>query len=245
MSKGIGVATLLFTLGAAGAAQAAIVEFQVDPSRSVLTLGAAGVAGETGYAQEGGTSANYSGTIQADIVGNTIDFITGDYAVVAGNSSGNLQPGNAPANYAIFTVDNFYQAALRNFRFDFKKWTGDPYVIAGDGTLIDPDFGNEPTSPNLLGAATIVNSFGVEEKDTEFNNFARPPGTDPAKLTQNNGVFTLEIPVRTAITWSVFGAGDSQFELVGTIVATTIPEPTTLTLLALGAGLILARRRRA
>jgi hypothetical protein len=245
MSKGIGAAALLVSLSAAAAAQAAIVEFQVDPTRSVLTLGAAGVAGETGYAQEGGSSASYSGTIQADINGNRLEFITGDYAVVASNSAGNLQPGNSPANYAIFTVDSGFRAALRNFRFDFKKWTGDPYIIAADGTLIDPDFGNEPTSPNLLGAATITDSFGVEEKDTEFNNFARPPGTEPVKLTQSNGVFTLEIPVRTAITWSRFGAGDGQFELVGTIVATTVPEPTTLTSLALGGALLLTRRRRA
>lgn len=245
MSNRVGVAALLVTLGAAGAAQAAIMEFQVDPARSVLTLGAAGIGGESGFPQAGGGSASYSGTIQADIENNTIDFISGDYAIIASNSTVPLQPGNAPANYAIFTADSFYQAALRNLRFDFKKEFGDPYVIGPGGVLLDPDFANEPTTPALLGTATVVDSFGTENLDTEWHNFARPPGTGPATLTQANGVFTLEIPVRVPITWTLFGAGDSQFELIGTIVATTIPEPTTLTSIALGAALLMSRRRRA
>lgn len=249
MTKGILASALLATFGTAGAAQAAMVTFEVDPARSILSLGQMGVGGETGYEQEGGASRSYSGTLEADIVGNTIHFPGGFPTIIADNSAAPLLPGSTPANYAIWTVDNGFTAALRNFQFAFEK-DGAPYNIAADGTLLDPDRGNEPYTPRLTGSWTIDTQLfgGLASTDEEdvLNNFASPPRTAAATLRDENGVLTLEIPVVTHITWSELGAGDSQFQLLGTIVATSgiIPEPGALSVLVLGSTLLVARRRR-
>ena len=237
MKKGLQAAALFFTLGAASAAQAALVTFEVDPARSVVSLGAIKLNdGDITLAQPGGGSATYGGTFDVDITGNTITFPGGQQTIIANNSAGPLLPGAAPGNYGVVNIEGD-TAAIRGFQFNFE---GGPLTINPQGQLVDADI---PAVPSvLLASYTISTPFGDDYEDKIIFNF----GPDsPATLTESNGVRTLEIPISTFITWD---NRSSDLQLVGKIVATNgvpIPEPGSVALLALGGATLLARRRKA
>ena len=249
MKRVMQAAALFSALGVGTAAQAALVTFEVDPTQSVISLGqsinigptnAAGGEFNQGYPQTGGESQSYSGTFEADIAGNTINFLGGPLDIVAGTSLTPLLPGGTPGNYA-FTTLGGEAAALRNFRFTFKKeTTANPFNIGPNGLLLDPDRGDWDYSPDMDASWSRNTNGDVFEGAFQLGN-----PTPGATLTQIPGGYKLEIPVQAYITWSEFGAGDSQFELVGKIVATSVvPEPGAMSLLLIGGAALLGRRRR-
>lgn len=246
MKRMIQAAALVAGLGVASAAQGALVTFQVDPTQSVIELTDLSHIGNTladdlnqGVAQPGGGSATYSGTFEADIVGNTINFLGGSFDVVASNSLTPLLPGATPGNYGMITL-NGKTAALREFRFSFEKEnTSVPFNIGPDGLLLDPDRGDADFPPNL-DASWVRSRNGDQFEDGVLLNSA--PGST---LTQIPGGYELEIFVDTFIMWSEVSSGDSEFSLMGKIVATSvIPEPGAMGLLLAGGTALIGRRRR-
>ena len=252
MKRVMQAAALFSALGVGTAAQAALVTFEVDPTQSVISLGQSINIGDTnsaggefnqGYPQVGGESQSYSGTFEADIVGNTINFLGGPFDIVASNSLTPLLPGGTPGNYGFVTLGGD-SAALRNFRFTFKKdVTAQPFNVGPNGVLLDPARDNWEYGPDVDASWTRSTDSlrsGVFEEDFHLSN---PP--TGAKLTQIPGGYKLEIPVQVNITWAELGANDSQFELVGKIVATSVvPEPGAMSVLLIGGAALLGRRRR-
>jgi hypothetical protein len=151
-----------------------------------------------------------------------------------------LEPGDAPGSYGMVTLDGEKTAALRGLQFTFtKNNTSEPFDVDASGHLRDPLQGDQEWSP-FVDASWTLSRFGdFPDSGLLYNPMY------PAILTQEGDEYRLEIPVEIVITWSETSAGDSQFLLEGTIVATSaIPEPGMMSTLA-AAATLLPRRRRA
>jgi hypothetical protein len=246
-----GAALLSFLSIASPAARGATVTYNIDSFDLNSSLGftSGNFSGSNATQQNGSVSPiAISGTIVADRVGNTIQFLPGGGGVaIVANQSGNFSPGpggfpltTGPANFGL--QGGGIGVAIRDLRFHPVSPAG-PHTInasnqfAASATDIAFDDGAIDYLINLsqFGSHDIASIIG------SVGNGA--PGN--ASVTQSGGVETLLLPVRITLPFSLNTTGDSTVTFNGVIRATAVPEPTTAALLlAPLAASTLGRRRR-
>lgn len=213
---------------------------------------------------------SYSGTIVADVTGSTIQFLSPSRIIA--NQDNAWRPGTdfsnypgdiasptgytntaMPAAYGSITdltpigpligVTGQSPSAIRNLQLSLtdaapKALVGGAFDESGTATDLVWD---TPTPPALIyyssGASPPVTRADTVEPTATL--VSAQSGT----LETVNGVLTLTIPVVWEINFPVnFLFLTNRFE--GTIVATAVPEPTTMTTgIVLAAALCLRRRR--
>lgn len=243
---------VLFLSITAPLARAATVAYTIDPVDLNSSLGftSGNFAGSAASIQPNSVNTvSVSGTIVAERVGNTIEFLPNgsDVAIVA-TQSGNFPPGTdgfpldtAPANLALRATGNGTNLAVRDLRFfpvspsgphtinASNNFSGSAYEIGFDDGSIDYAVGNSAV-------------FGSHSLRVEVGNLPNgSPGN--ASVTKNGSTETLVLPVRITIPFSVLNNGDSTLTLNGILRATAeVPEPAGIAV-GLLAPLALLRRR--
>lgn len=273
MKRTLFVVAAIATLSASFASsEAAVTKFAVDPNLSFLTItpntSLFGVVPLPSSQQGlGSFTTSYSGLLVADINPGTIQLLSPS-RIVAGNS-GNWLPGtdyssyqadpnNAapyllsaePANYGIVTdltalgsqvigVQGQSPTAIRDLKIRLSDLAPKPLI----GGIFD-----EATTVTDIYSGTAYYSSGspTPSPTTDLSDLL-PTITEvtagSASLTSPGGVPTLTIPVSFTVSYPL-AVLILTTQYTGTIVATAVPEPSTLALLgSLGATLLLKRRR--
>jgi hypothetical protein len=214
----------IFSFGAAlflsGWVQAAPEVFTIDSSQSQVTLSGA-VAGFTLSAQGAGSlTTTYSGSINADISGSTIQF-TGSSAIAA-ETNGVWQPavggasGSAAADYggqvSVYGVFTGYGAA-RNIVLDLTSPLLTVTDTNFDSTTLVFSFATNSSSSFDYNAVFESGSFLLAGDST--NTVA-----DGASLTTDGTAQKLTIQFNTQFSFSVASPDDTPLTLTGQIVAT-------------------------
>jgi hypothetical protein len=231
---------------------AAPVTYNVDSTQSSLTASGTFTFGSNTSAiaaqSPGSLVTSYSGTINADLdFGlNSVQFTGG--TLTAANS-GSYLPGGTPGNYGtvttqfvnpiLFTIDG----AVRNF--SFSPTSG---VITGPASFN----ANQLLGTILSGELDYITSpFGPAGSPNITGSLVFTSGT--ATIVDGVGVETLTVPIHTTLTIDplnplVTSPNSLSMQLDGQIVATRdlpiVPEPATLGVLGIGAGMLLLKRRR-
>jgi hypothetical protein len=244
-------AALIVLSAAAPASRAATVTYEIDSFDLNSALGFANgtINGGSASQQAGSVSPiAVSGTIVADRVGNTIQFLSGGVAIVA-NQNGNFAPGfegdaleTDPANFGL--QGGGALVAVRDLRF--HPLSSGPITINGSNQFAGSAYDIVFDDGGIDYAVGLTPIFGRHDL-TSFQ-FGSVPNGSPgnASVAQGANGETITLPVRITIPFSVSQGGDSTITLNGTLIATAVPEPATAALLlAPLAGLTLRRRRRA
>jgi hypothetical protein len=243
-------AVVLAACAAAPAAHATLVTYTIDPLDLNSIVGVTGdLRGETASAQFGSTlTVTVSGTITANRVGNTLEFVSGGRAIVQ-TQSGNFGPGpdgdptlSDDANFAL--TAGGAEAAIRNLEFHplhtngpvtlnaQNRFSGSSYEMEFlDGDL-DFAAGNFP-----FGSVSFLDDVGSLPNGSNTNG----------QVTMLNGVETITIPVRFTVGYGISQSGDSEAVFTGLLTASgAVPEPGTAALLVapLAAAALRRRRRR-
>jgi hypothetical protein len=255
----VAIAALFLT---ATSVQAAVVNLTVVPGLSSLKIGGnidASSVGGPGFKNlpisaqgPGGDITSYSGSISIDLQPGTIQLLTGSSIVAANsgvwspagtNGGGDPVAGTfAPANYGVQVAAIGALSTYYNLVMDF----GAP--IVGIASTPTPLVGN---NFNLLGQAmsydtgrTAITS-GLGNGDSNYAGFPTIFGTNGVDTGTWDGT-TLTIPVHSTVTYTI----DEDLGIIGTVtmtgtlVATTIPEPSTMIMAGLGVvGLVAAGYR--
>jgi hypothetical protein len=250
----------------ASQAQAAIIKFKVDPTRSALTITpSVNLFGATQYQVTpqglGSFTTSYSGSLYADITPTTIQLLAPS-SLVAG-ISGNWKPGTdysnypgdandpngypntaEPANYGVMT--NFIPlngrislSAIRDLEISLVDSV--PKALAGGG------FPEAGTLTDFTSGTIYYNS-GAAPPITDMANTLFP---GPLADFTGNGTLatigttqTLAIPLQFTVDYNIAVLSLST-TYTGMIVATAIPEPATALLLTAAFGaLVVVRRSR-
>jgi hypothetical protein len=228
--------TCLLLIGRAGAA---VVTFNLNPAASSLTLTGDFMDQALQPQTAGSTTTSYGGTIMADLVGNTIQFVNGS------NIDANLQPtnqsprangdiGTAAADYgftASIPVIGTAQGALRNFVLGANS---SPLTVTAN--TFTPNINFIDSSGDLDFRSPVT--FGRSGLSSSSGNGAITGGM----LQTVGSTQTLTIPVDVTFTSSTATTNDTSLHFLGTLVATRlVPEPAAASLL--GFTLFALRRR--
>jgi hypothetical protein len=234
----------------AARADAAVVQYTIDPTQSSLTITGT-FGGDTGPTQQtsGSLTTSYSGFIDADRQASSIQILISSRmnAALQGSDQAPAPDGestsDAPADYGRQGDVTFVSSQI-------------PGVEAFRDVLLDIDSAVEPISANSFDSDFGL-GFQTGTADWAFGGTAFGQeefaglGTSSTSATDSTveiigGVERLTLRINTGpITYTGAGTENSSVGFTGTIVATrAIPEPTSLAALAAGAGLLLARRRR-
>jgi PEP-CTERM motif-containing protein len=213
--------------------------FTIVPAQSSLTLSGSCLGIPFSPQPPDGFNASYSGTIDATLGPGSIKFNSASADAIV---SGVYQPGLAPGDYGVTFVlseSTTVFFSIRNYVFSLSS----------------------PTLA-LVGGAFDANglSFAVTggNNDYDFGPFCVDCGGSPTALTGQSasngggtgslstivGVQTLTIPIDVTITYTTLLPNDTTYRLMGNIVAIAVPEPSTWTLLVIGAmfGFIVRRK---
>jgi hypothetical protein len=216
----VSVFSFVATLFLSGSAQAAPEVFTIDSSQSQVTLSGA-VAGFTLFGQGPGSLATtYSGSINADVSGSTIQF-TGSSAIIA-ETNGVWQPavgggaGSATADYggqvSVYGYFTGYGAA-RNIVLDLISSLLTVTGTNFDSTALVFSFATNSSSSFDYNAVFESGSFLLAGDST--NTVA-----DGASLGTAGTAQKLTIQFNTQFFFSVASPDDTPLTLTGQIVAT-------------------------
>jgi hypothetical protein len=200
--------------------QAAPVVFTIDQSQSQVSA-AGKVAGSTFSAQAAGSlTTSYSGNINADVSGSTIQF-TGGSAIAAQNS-GDWKPaagggsGSASADYgAKATYESILAVyvALRNIVLDLNSPS-----LAVTGGNFD---GSSLIFSFATNTAALDYNYSIGSGSQALDGYSTNTLVSGATVSINGNVQTLTIPIDTTFIFSLLSANDSSVHLTGQIVATS------------------------
>jgi hypothetical protein len=248
-----------------------MVQYVVDPTRSSIsitpqTLLIGSPLGSTPQGP-GAWTASYSGVVEADLTGASIQLLPGTN-LVAGNS-GDWRPSDdyssynpndaneddgyvntpAPANYGTFT-DLTALGGAHSDRSESPSALREIQIRLTDN-VAKPITGGEFDEAGMgvsFTSGLVYYGAGGSPPVTDLVNTVSPdPTTDApgtATLNVDGNIETLTLPVQFEVTYFInFLVSSTQYE--GTIVATrVVPEPTTVALLApMGIPLLLRRGR--
>lgn len=209
------------------------VAFTVDSSQSFIFMAPpSGLAGFAATPQgPGALVTSYSGSLNVDLSGTTIQF-PGGSAMVA-QTNGVWQPavggtsGSAPADYgpqASVVITPFppttAYGALRNISFDV---TSPALPLTGtnfNGTNLVFSFAS-------VNAAMDYNST-LKAGSLALGGYATNAVAGGTTLSTNGGLRTLFLPISAQFLFTILSANDTKLYLSGQIVATnalTVPAP--------------------
>jgi hypothetical protein len=234
--------------------------FTLDGSFSLSGLGASGFAmfEEQGGAGSGSLSTTLGGTIEASVVGSTLNFTGG---TITANNSGTWQPRGMPAAFG-FQSTLVLGGSLSGFTLQL---TGDVqdvmFNVTGSTALSGPPsnqtFDTDGLALNATGGTLALHGnlcgpTGCTEIPTTSDTIAGPPADilPPATghLTRTATTQTLSFPFSFSDTDSETDQGitiTATLSGSGSIVAVTaIPEPEAWLLLLIGLIGIVAERSR-
>lgn len=223
-------------------AHAEVVTFQVDPSRSTLSLSGAvryyfnGSVFGFGAQAAGALDADFGGTITGDLVGSSLSLLGGSAIMAQANPAGAFLPVG-PGTVDVFgmltaSAGNVFPNRMYDIVLDLSGGTASPGSAFGGNVSytggsggIFPFFDAAPQS--LAGVTAPNTAVGLVD------------------LTISGDVQTLTIPINANLI--LFGNGTGvETRLTGSLVATRmIPAPGAAGLWAAGALLCGRRRRRA
>jgi hypothetical protein len=223
----------------AGRMQAGQVVFAIDPARSQLTLSGK-IAGYAFTTQgPGSLTTTYSGNINANLSGSTIQF-TGSSTITA-RTNGIWQPavgggaGGAAADYGAQATVQFVgtaYGALRNNVFDVTSSS-----LPLTGTNFDSSalvFSFTPSSNSSLDYNVILEHGTLALAGYSTNTIA-----NQASLSTNGSGEELVIHINTQFTFTLLAAGDTPLDLTGQIVATNLPAPFINSIIVTNQNLVL------
>ncbi|MEM6551859.1 MAG: PEP-CTERM sorting domain-containing protein [Planctomycetota bacterium] len=254
-------------------AEAELVDFVVDPTKSSIDITSTSgvifefVGGEListpapgSATAPGGFSADYKGTLRADLSGGEIQFIGVPGSLMAIDAGSflpgiPLSPGDlpnnvtpAPAAYAVTYAGLFFggplQVATREFTLNVSSGSGSTLTPGGGGVstfdvagiVFDPDGGEGHLNE---GAGGAIVPLDVPDVSSGVN------ATGVGQLQEVDGLLELTLPVEyTIVVNSILGPITQNYQ--GTIVAVQIPEPSSLAMCVVGvlAASWRGRRRR-
>lgn len=248
-------ATAALFIFATATSHAATVDFEIDMSKSFVTLGQVvdltgvgifasvpQVAGSDTAPLWGNLSIGLTPGVVALQTGSTVNLLTtGVYA--PGTANGDDPPGPPPSTaspgnagfmipvFPLFLWANFYQ-----FRTDFAATAPYPLGSGGGGPdEFDLTFYGVGTQGLIAfeGAIATVSTLGNGDSDAIGDPIAIfGTGTNP--LAKWDGT-TLTIPISSSVTVPYPGLGSITYLASGTIVATPkVPEPSSMVLLGFG-----------
>ena len=219
---GAGIFSFGATLFLYGRAQAAPEVFTIDGSQSQITLSGQ-VAGYTFSAQGAGSlTTTYSGSINADISGSTIQF-TGSSAIIA-KANGVWQPGvggaggsSAAADYGAVASAGFFGTAYGAARNVVLDMASPLLTVTGtnfDSSALVFSFATGSSSSfdyynGFLGGGSL--SLTGNSTNTVAN---------AASLTTAGASQKLFIQLNAQFSFTLLSTGDTPLTLTGQIVAT-------------------------
>ena len=209
-------------------AQAAPVAFTIDNSRSQISV-VNPPSVFAGFAMTpqgtGALGASYSGSINVNLAGSTIQF-TGGSSINA-QTNGVWQPaiggtaGSAPADYGPEASVNYsphgfvtFYSAMRNISFDFTSPVLPLTATNFNGTNLVFSFASVNASLDYYSSYTH-GSFAL-------SGYATNTVAIGSTLTTNGSTETLFIPILAQFVFSVLSANDTKVELFGQLVATNL-----------------------
>jgi hypothetical protein len=215
-------------------ALAAPLVFTVDDSQSQIALSGK-IAGYPMTSQGAGSlAATYSGNINADVAGSTIQF-TGSSTIIA-KTNGVWQPavggasGSALADYGAKASLSFLgtgYGAARNIVLDL---TSLPLTLTGtnfDSTALVFSFATSATSSFDYYTSIAHSTLSLTGNST--NSVA-----NGASLSTNGNVLKLVIQINAQFAFTLLTAGDTPLDLTGQIVATNmLAAPIVISSIAL------------
>jgi hypothetical protein len=204
--------------------QAAPVTFTIDNSQS--TIFASGLFANFALTPQatGSSITSYSGSVNADLTGSTIQFTGG--SLVNANTNGVWQPaaggasGSAAADYGLQASVNLpphgfytFDCALRNLSLDVTS----PVLTVGSGSF---------NGTNLIFSFASNNAVmdyysSYKAGSVTLGGYATNAATG-ATLSVTGSVQTLTIPINATFVFTVLSANDSSVHLIGQIVATNV-----------------------
>jgi hypothetical protein len=221
----LAIFSIVVILGA-GRVPAAPLVFTIDNAQSETSLSGK-IAGFAFSAQgEGSLTTAYSGSINANASGSTIQF-TGA-STIAGLTNGVWQPavgggsGNALADFGaqISTFLGTGYGAARNVVLDLTS----PLL-----TLTGPDFDSSALVFSFAtnsSSALDYNAGFLGHSTLPLAGYATNSVANGATLTTNGYVVTLLIQFNTQFIFSLLSPGDTPLDLTGQIVGTyQLPAP--------------------
>lgn len=221
----IGATVLSITAFALIHASAAPAVFTIDQSQSQIS--AAGTVEGAAFSAQGpgALTTSYSGSINADVSGSTIQF-TGGSAITAQNSGNwepdeTLQPTGAPANYgptATISISIFsatVYGALRNIVLDL---TSTPLTVAG-GSFAGTNLVFSSASDNAV-LDYYVDPGYVPSGSKALTGYATNAVATGASLSTSGSTQTLVVPIDATFYFTVQSTDDTVVHLTGQIVAT-------------------------
>jgi hypothetical protein len=168
----------------------------------------------------GALGTSYSGNINADLSGSTIQFTGG--STINAHTNGVWQPavggaaGSAPADYGPKNNPPFGSVtlgAMRNISFDV---TSPALSLTGtnfNGTNLVFSFAAGSAALDYYASSSSHGSLALGGYAT--NNMAMG-----ATLSTNDNTRTLVIPISAQFVFTLFSANDTQLEMVGQLLAT-------------------------
>ena len=199
--------------------------FTIDNSKSLILV--SGLFSHFAITPQGtgalGTS--YSGSINANVSGSTIQFSGGSDMIAKTN--GIWQPavggtaGSAPAdygpqasvNYPPFGIYTFY-GAMRNISFDVTS-----PVLPLTGTNFN---GTNLVFSFAPPAGALDYYSSIKEGSVALGGYATNTIAVGSTLTTNGNTQTLFIPINAQFVFTLISTNDSTLDLMGQIVATNL-----------------------
>lgn len=258
----------------------AIVNLAIDPTQSSLSISGSVAGGPFGaakaYLQQGAGSltTTYSGAVDIDLALGTIQLLptsqiiaanSGNWRPAPGPGPGNPDPvggynsaGTTPANYGVQIPSGATQSSFTGLVFSFGV-PPQPAIPGGVPSTPMPLIGNNFNLTGqgmsfIAGRRLIVFANGPPLGVNDNSGVAGFPtlfGTNGADIGSWDGT-TLIIPVHSTLTYVIdeaLGISDT-IQFTGQIVATLVPEPSSVIMAGLGVvGLVAAgyraRKRKA
>ena len=231
-------AAILFLFGCISLVGANAFVFTIDPSMSSLTLSGTVPGGSLQEQGPGSLVTTYSGTIDADYTGSTIQF---NSAAADAAINGTWQPlpgggaGSAPADYGATQSTFSVFGAGRNIVFN---------ITSG---VIAVSSGNFDASQLTISATTgdLDYRYSGGSGSTDLSGLFGSNAATAGNISIVGGTATLTVPVQITQMLSLNSTNDTTITLAGTIVATAVVPEGSISALLIAGGIFLVVARRA